>query len=345
MCLVVVRLMLTPLLFSCVPLGVLAGFVVAGVALLGMISCDPRGTGVGTVVDLSGVEAMVNAMRAFADSPKALTAITAALLNVTQQQDGAVAVVSRGGSRQISRMLQDAATNSGAVLNWGSDVAAVLEQLLAVIDVASDFGESSETLKKQGIVQIVVSVLDSSGIGDSGQAASMEEQSSGDRFDEVRRLITSILSKLLNMAEVGEATKAVQDTCTRIQAGFADGAGGGLSKAALSVGVAGLNKLAALCEVAVGRNGGNQLWRSALRCVPRPFVLRPHAVTCSRSCFSPVVCPPGGIGVAAVELRRARTGPGAVLCQREPCSHRNSQHRHQQEVLRGRNARRHPALE
>lgn len=239
-----------------------ADHVVSAITLLGMMSCDSRSGSVSHVVELSGVEAMVNAMRSFSESPASLQAIAAALLNVSQHSEGAVAVVSRGGSRQISRMLQDAATSTGAALAWGPDTPAVLEHLLAVIDVSCDPTEAAETLKKQGIVHVVVSVLDSSGVGELDPSANA---GSSDKLESVRRLITSILSKLLNMAEVGEATKAVTDTSARIQAGVGEGPGGGLSRTAVGVGVAGLNKLAALCEVPIGRNAGHEPWRSGCK--------------------------------------------------------------------------------
>lgn len=242
----------------------LAAHVVASVTLLGMISCDPKGTGLSIVVDLSGVEAAVNAMRSFVESPSALIAVCQSLLNMCQHAEGAVAVVSRGVSRQINRMLQDVAANTGASLQWGQQLSDVLEHMLAVVDVCADVAESAETLKKQGIVQVVVSVLDNSSVGE-GNTQDHGATGTADKFEEVRRLITSILSKLLNMAEVGEANNAVQETCARMRAGVAEGTGGGLSRTALSVGVAGLNKLAALCEVPVGRNGGHELWRSAAK--------------------------------------------------------------------------------
>lgn len=238
----------------------------AAVRLLGLIACDPKHSGVSLVVELSGVEAAVNVMRSFVDSSSTLISVCAAMLNMAQHEDGAVAVVSRGASRQISRMLQDVATGTGSVAAWGPETPAVLEHLLAVIDLAANTPDSAETLKKQGIVQVIVSVLDSSVVGDSSPAAGLEQQSS-DRFEEVRRLVTSILSKLLNMAEVGEASTAVQDTVTRIMAGVGEGPGGGVSRTALSIGTVGLNKLAALCEVPVGRNGGHELWRNASACV------------------------------------------------------------------------------
>ncbi len=268
-----------------------ADHVCAAVTLLGMISCDPRPTSVSLVIELSSVEAMVNAMRAFSESSNSLVALSAAMLNVCQHADGAIAVVSRGGSRQISRMLQDAAMSSGAALVWGSELPSVLEHFLAVIDVASAFEEAAETLKKQGIVHVVVSVLDSAIVGEAGASAA------ADRFDEVRRLITSILSKLLNMAEVGEATKAVVDTCGRIQAGIAEGAGGGLSRTAVGVGVAGLNKLAALCEVAIGRNAGHELWRAGCKSVLDWAQLVLDALTVGQEQYGP------SLGLAAQTIR------------------------------------------
>lgn len=210
---------------------------------------------------MSGVEAAVNALRAFAESAESSLCVAEALVNVAQAAVGAVAIVSRGASRQISRMLQDFVVGAGASAQWGAAAPTVLERLLAVVDFASDVTDAADTLKKQGVVQVVVSLLDSSAVGDG--AAAQQDTPDTDAFVEVRRLITSILSKLLNMADVGEACKAVSDTVTRVEVGLSDGPGGGVSKATLGVGVAGLNKLAALCEVAIGRNAGQAAWRDS----------------------------------------------------------------------------------
>lgn len=234
----------------------------AAVTLLGVMCCDPSGGTVATVVDLSGVEVAVSALRGFADVPAALLFIMDALASVCQSADGVVAVVSRGGTRQISRMLQDFAAGAGVAAGWGPSAPSVLERLLVVVDASAKNAEAAETLKKQGVVQVVVSVLDSPAVADTAGAQ--------DAFGEVRRLITSILSRLLNMAEVGEACRAVLDTCSRMQAGVGEGAAGGLSRTALSVGIAGLNKLIALCEVPIGRNAGHAAWREGCKCVA-PF--------------------------------------------------------------------------
>jgi hypothetical protein len=115
---------------------------------------------------------------------------------------------------------------------------------------------------------------------DASQAVSI--RSSPELSEEIRRLITSILSKLLSTADVGDAVSAVEDTAKRVVAmvegaksgaGAGGGGGGGAggkaggadsasaSKMALDIGIAGLKKLVSLCETAVGRNAGHQVWQ------------------------------------------------------------------------------------
>ncbi len=108
------------------------------------------------------------------------------------------------------------------------------------------------------------------GAGDSSAPGSADPNKLGssavvspEHADHIRKLITSILSKLLNMADVAESVRAVQDTTARMTAGAEDPSAAPLSRVALEVGVAGLKKLFSLCETVVGRQAGHKAWVGA----------------------------------------------------------------------------------
>ena len=268
-----------------------------------------------TVVEYGAVEVAVSSLRAFVEDVATVSAICASLATMATREDGALAIASRGGTRQLSRMLQDVATSSGSAVHWQAALHTVLRDVLLVVDRVADSKESADILNKQGIVHNVVAVLDSgvgglkegggssssgggsggaggagadagSGAGAAGAAAGGDGDggaggevaggvgvaASNEHSEQIRKLITSILSKLLNMADVAESVRAVQETVERMAAAAgtasAEGAGtvgGSLSRAALDVGMAGLKKLFSLCETAVGQNAGHKAWVGAAR--------------------------------------------------------------------------------
>ena len=79
----------------------------SAVTLLALLAtCTPRSPFIGTVVECGSVEVIVASLRAFIEDPASVSAICGALAKVSSRPEGALAVASRGGSRQLSRMLQ-----------------------------------------------------------------------------------------------------------------------------------------------------------------------------------------------------------------------------------------------
>lgn len=169
-------------------------------------------TQVELLVSSGVVEACVALMRAHQSSMTVCSDAAGALSRIAAISKGAVAVTTRGASRQLIRMLGPAArmrTDAGDEL---------LLAFLRLLETCSSAGESCTILKKQGLVDAVVEAVEGIISGTSfGLTAAGEEGESGGATGTGQRsehmvnsstrsaietTVSSILSSLVDRAEV-----------------------------------------------------------------------------------------------------------------------------------------------
>jgi hypothetical protein len=210
-----------------------------------------------------GVEALTAALRAYANNGglKISAATALGCLSIANREvdkatgllksagstefAGATAVATRGGSRQIIRDLQLAATGSVPGIRWMStlgqaELCAYLRALLCVADTA----KGSELLRKQGALEALVGTLDAnavsekskmsdeaavptSGAGEPPSHSGAHPHASADfeavtamedasHNPETVALIIAILSKLMDSKDLNDAIRIILSTADKV---------------------------------------------------------------------------------------------------------------------------------
>ena len=191
-----------------------------------------------------GVESCVKVMSANNSNLALIKIANNTLLRIANAPKGATAVATRGGSRQLLRVLP------GIAAFPSREADEVVLVMLQVLDaVASGGSESADILRKQGVIDVAIDCADlkkgdaaaaaaeatetaGDGSGGAGQAAG-QEKTVAYTTDPVTRAsiqatVTSIFSKLVTPEEVTEAISLVCAYANIVQtstARFGSGAG------------------------------------------------------------------------------------------------------------------------
>jgi hypothetical protein len=180
---------------------------------------------VDNVINAQGIEGIVGMLRSHQASIEACMAAAGALTRIAVSAMGATAVATRGGSRQITRMLHATA----AMRKHDGDV--LLLTYLRLLDTCAAGGtEAADILRRQGVVDAVVGCVDAgtdrdfrgeeedaAAAADAAKPGAAAETSASSNYAtepglraDIDTTITSILSRLVPVEMVHETVAQLQ---------------------------------------------------------------------------------------------------------------------------------------